>query len=306
MTRSRAFLTWSVLLIVGLVLGLGGGAWASHRWGCWKYADGAIEWYNGATGDYWTYFEDEARDDPDSWWRYSTVGLRPVTSSGTTDHLNAFNGFYGFNGWLGLAQIVRSSGCTILEGRAYLNMTYLESGSYSTTNKKHVACQEVGHLFGLEHNRNATDTCMNDTILNAPFPNSHDSHLVNSIYPCNGTSGTWQGCRGTGCSVCSELVDDYQLYFKNHPSCAPNDNCGGLYFTCNEDCPAPTSADRCDGTPGTWQGCRGTGCFVCEELVEDYPCYFRNHPYCEPNDNCGGLYFTCNQNCPAPTQADKC
>lgn len=56
------------------------------------------------------------------------------------------------------------------------------NGSYSRTNKKHVACQEVGHLFGLNHNRNETNTCMNDTILTAPQPNLHDQSLINSIY----------------------------------------------------------------------------------------------------------------------------
>jgi len=45
-----------------------------------------------------------------------------------------------------------------------------------------VACQEIGHLFGLEHNRGETNTCMNDSILTAPQPNAHDQSLINSIY----------------------------------------------------------------------------------------------------------------------------
>ena len=81
----------------------------------------------------------------------------------------------------GIAEIRRYSGCTVLEGRCRLNRSYLDSG-YSTTNRKHVACQEVGHLFGLGHNRGSSTTCMNDTILSAPQPNSHDQSLVNSIY----------------------------------------------------------------------------------------------------------------------------
>jgi hypothetical protein len=104
-----------------------------------------------------------------------------VSSSGTTDHCNCYSGYYGFNGWLGIAEIRRYSGCTIFEGRCRLNRSYLDSG-YSTTNRKHVACQEVGHLWGLGHNRGSSTTCMNDTILSAPQPNSHDQSLVNSIY----------------------------------------------------------------------------------------------------------------------------
>jgi len=60
----------------------------------------------------------------------------------------------------------------------------------------------------------------------------------------------------------------------------------------------------CDGTPGQWAGCRGTGCNVCSELVSNAPCYFRNHPNCNSNAGCGGFYFTCNANCPAPAGAD--
>lgn len=124
---------------------------------------------------------------------------------------------------------------------------------------------------------------------------------------CNGTPGQWQGCRGTGCSVCWEKVSAYPYYFINHPSCIPNSNCQGLYFTCNAACPAPSSSDlQCNGTPGGWQGCRGTGCSVCSELVANYPCYFQNHPTCIPNSNCQGRYFTCNAACPPPTEADKC
>ncbi|HZI12676.1 MAG TPA: hypothetical protein VE153_20000 [Myxococcus sp.] len=62
----------------------------------------------------------------------------------------------------------------------------------------------------------------------------------------------------------------------------------------------------CNGTSGQWNGCRGSGCRVCIDLVQQYPCYFVNHPQCVPNDTCEGQYFQCNSLCPAPTQADTC
>lgn len=170
---------WTVVLLLATLVGAGS-AYASHRWGCWKYANGAINWYNGATGDYWNIYNEEARTDSNSWHNYTDVNLTS-TGSGTTDHINAFNGFYGANGWLGIAEIRGYSGCTIRNGRVRLNMSYLEGG-YSRTNKKHVACQEVGHLLGLHHNTGSSTTCMNDQILSAPFPNTHDRDLVNSIY----------------------------------------------------------------------------------------------------------------------------
>jgi|GEM_PF-1552217 hypothetical protein len=194
---------------------------------------------------------------------------------------------------------------------------------------------ELGHTLGFrhEHTRPESGTCFEDnqwraltsydpySVMHYPQCNgagdwsltltSLDQSGANAMYSntsptCNGSSGQWSGCRGTGCSVCAEKVKDYPLYFKNHPLCDKNDICGGSYFTCNQNCPAPGSADRCDGTPGTWAGCRGNGCSVCAELVKDYPCYFKNNPACVQNEICGGLYFTCNQNCPAPTEADRC
>lgn len=91
---------------------------------------------------------------------------------------------------------------------------------------------------------------------------------------------------------------------------------GGTKRTCLPDCSSvgtmndKTSSRQwhhtCEGVAGQWQGCRGTGCLVCAELVASYPCYFQNHPNCASNSTCDGLYFTCSDACPAPTQADTC
>jgi hypothetical protein len=182
-------MAWKRLVALGVavftaafVVGVPLGAWASHRWGCWKYAKADIYWYNGGTDDYYHVFNEEANTDANAWRPYTDVDLAPVPSPGTTDHINAYSGYYGETGWLGLARIARYSGCTVEEGRVYLNRTYLDSPSYSRANKKHVACQEVGHLLGLGHNRSQTTTCMNDTILYAPYPNAHDRDMVNALY----------------------------------------------------------------------------------------------------------------------------
>jgi hypothetical protein len=62
---------------------------------------------------------------------------------------------------------------------------------------------------------------------------------------CTGLGGSYTGCRGTGCSVCSDLLATFDCYFENHPSCVPNPTCASMYFTCSPSCPAPTPADRC-------------------------------------------------------------
>jgi predicted Zn-dependent protease len=180
MSLRRAIVLWGALLVATIGIGAGT-AFATHRWDCWAYADYAIYWYNGASGTYHDIFEEEAITDTDSWHNYTDIELTSTSSANQFDSINAFNGNYGFTGWLGLAEITSYSGCTIYQGRARLNQSYLDFG-YSRTNKEHVACQEVGHLFGLLHNENASDTCMNDTILTAPQPNAHDQELVNSIY----------------------------------------------------------------------------------------------------------------------------
>lgn len=182
MKLRHAILIWVAAFGIAIFLGQPLGAWASHRWGCWKYADATINWYNGATGDYFNIYNEEARTDSNAWSPFTDINLQVVSASGSTDHANAFNGFYGATGWLGIAELRSVSGCIVFNGRARLNQSYLDNGSYSRTNKKHVACQEVGHLFGLNHNRGSSTTCMNDTILTAPQPNTHDRDLINSIY----------------------------------------------------------------------------------------------------------------------------
>lgn len=180
MSLRRAIVIWGTVLV--LTIGVGAGAaFASHRWSCWAFTDSSIYWYNGASGTYHDIFEEEAVTDSDSWHNYTKIDLTSVSSADQFDSINAYNGYYGTNGWLGLAEIISYSGCTVYQGRSRLNQSYLEAG-YSRTNKKHVACQEVGHLFGLDHNRGETDTCMNDTILTAPQPNAHDQDMINSIY----------------------------------------------------------------------------------------------------------------------------
>ena len=120
-----------------------------------------------------------------------------------------------------------------------------------------------------------------------------------------GGVGDWDGCRGSGCWVCRERIAEYPLYRFNHPSCIINDTCDSQYYRCSANCPAPSGADACNGTEGNWDGCRGTGCWVCRELVAGYSRYFLHHPFCIPNDLCDGAYGTCNSHCPPPSEVDR-
>lgn len=98
--------------------------------------------------------------------------------------LRLFYDRYGRNGWLGLATISGISNCVIGSASSKLNDSYLQdTARYSQTSVNHVACQEVGHTFGLNHNRSSSTTCMNDTILTAGNQiNQHDRDLLQQIY----------------------------------------------------------------------------------------------------------------------------
>jgi hypothetical protein len=177
MSRRKAMAVWVAIVCLTLGVGL---ATATNRNGCWKYADFAINWYNGGTDDYYNIFQEEAKTDADAWDPYTDVSFTQVAAAGTTDHLHGYSGFYGATGWLVLSEISSYSGCTIKSGRFRFNRTYLDSASYSRAQKEALACNNIGKLLGLS--RDTTNKgCMNDTIV-APYPSTHDQSLVNSIY----------------------------------------------------------------------------------------------------------------------------
>jgi len=113
-------------------------------------------------------------------WNPTVVNL--VLSS--TPKLRMFYGAYGQTGWLGLASLTSVSSCHINAANSKINDTYMrDTARYSQTAVNHVACQEVGHTFGLNHNRTSSTTCMNDSILTAGNQiNQHDRDQLASIY----------------------------------------------------------------------------------------------------------------------------
>ena len=76
-----------------------------------------------------------------------------------------------------------------------LNTTLLNG--YGAAAADHVLCQEVGHIEGLDHNRDGKrggspdDTCMNDGNHLGEYttPNSHDTAQLASIYKHDDNAG---------------------------------------------------------------------------------------------------------------------
>lgn len=111
------------------------------------------------------------------------------------------NSRYGFNGWLGLAQIW-TSGQHIVKAVAKMNDSYLNGAQYGATAKQHVLCQEVGHGFGLDHQDESgadLNTCMDySSALDNAHPNSHDNEQINTIYRSHSDTTTQSAQPGPG------------------------------------------------------------------------------------------------------------
>ncbi len=95
------------------------------------------------------------------------------------------NDTYGQNGWLGLATIGLDNRGHIDRGTAKMNDSY---ASYWTIpgEKRHVMCQEIGHVFGLTHTSEdgtTQNTCMDySQSITSQSPNAHDYAQLEAIY----------------------------------------------------------------------------------------------------------------------------
>jgi hypothetical protein len=121
------------------------------------------------------------------------------------------NDTYGYRGWLGVATIW-ANGDHITQATTKLNDSYFNSGTYNTPGwRTMVACQEIGHDFGLDHQDENFDnpnlgTCMDYT--NDPtrddgngnnlHPNSDDYATLDYMYSHDDTASGGGGGGGGG------------------------------------------------------------------------------------------------------------
>ena len=172
-----------------------GTAAASHSWGSYHWARTAnpftLEVIDSMTTDW-----DDNLDVAISDWNSSSV-MNLTEEAGDSSararkrcaavqgKVHACNAAYGFNGWLGLAQIW-ASGSHITQATAKMNDSYFASPSYNETNRQHVICQEIGHDWGLGHQDESgrdLNTCMDyANALDNPNPNAHDYAQLGTIY----------------------------------------------------------------------------------------------------------------------------
>ncbi|MCH8040825.1 MAG: hypothetical protein IH977_10855 [Nitrospinae bacterium] len=171
-------------------------SWADNSWGNyhWERASNPLELN---LGDNLTSNWDDFLDTASSDWNLSAVlnttivpgGTRAKKCRPTKGQAEICNEAYGFNGWLGVAQIWVSGG-HITQGTVKNNDSYFNTLTYNTPAWKHlVMCQEVGHLFGLQHQDEdfgnvPLGTCMDYSSDPAPnqHPNQHDYDQLEDIY----------------------------------------------------------------------------------------------------------------------------
>jgi hypothetical protein len=189
--------------VVG-VSALAAPAAANHSWGNYHWARTANPFTvplgdnvtNTASSDWESALALASAD-----WSQSSVLDAPVVAGSTNARkcravdgtAQVCNARYGFNGWLGLAQIWLS-GSHIVKAITKLNDSYFDSPSYSFTAERHVMCQEVGHDFGLDHQDESGadfNTCMDySSALDNPSPNAHDYQQLELIYSHVDSSST--------------------------------------------------------------------------------------------------------------------
>jgi len=184
----------SLLLILGIVqVAIASHAWAGYHWARTTTSFG-LKLGDNVSGPW-----DAALSLASSEWSESNVldtfivsgsVINPKNCRATAGRVEVCNAKYGYNGWLGIAQIWVTGGVHITQGVTKLNDTYFNSPPYNTTAWRNlVTCQEVGHTFGLNHqdenfNNGNLGTCMDYT--NNPdsnqTPNQHDYDQLIAIY----------------------------------------------------------------------------------------------------------------------------
>lgn len=174
----------------------GGSAQADHAWADYHWARSSNP-FTLALGDNLAGVWDSYLQTTSSDWSVSNVLDTTIVAGATsarrcraaTGRIEVCNAAYGNNGWLGIASI-SVSGSHIRSGTVRVNDTYFNTATYNTVAWRNlVMCQEVGHIFGLDHQDENFDnpnlgTCMDYT--NSPssnqHPNAHDYEELSIIY----------------------------------------------------------------------------------------------------------------------------
>jgi hypothetical protein len=183
-------------LLAAVFLAVAAPAMALHSWGGYHWArttdSFTLQLGDNVSGSWDSYLGVASTD-----WSVSIVldttvvpgGTNPRTCKPTSGRVEVCNAAYGYNGWLGIAQIW-ISGSHITQGTVKANDSYFNTATYNKPAwRQMVMCQEIGHTFGLDHqdtnfNNPNLGTCMDYTSdpSTNQHPNQHDYDELVTIY----------------------------------------------------------------------------------------------------------------------------
>jgi hypothetical protein len=182
MTKSRILIA---VAAVGVFLAIATAAFADHSWNGYHWPDDNLQ-LTVVDKTSSNLFDIPAAVKE---WADEGTPIQPGMASGNQGDVDVVVKRMNAN-WLGVARISVDENGHIQAGRVELNRLYLNS--LSAVEWDQVVCQEIGHILGLDHNRNITGTdadndpesCMNDqaTLGSATSPNQHDTDQLNAIY----------------------------------------------------------------------------------------------------------------------------
>lgn len=207
--------TFPCALLAAATVGVAPGAFADHSWGDYHWArmtssfdlkvinsttpdwDGYV---GGAIGDWSDSTKVDLVEDPNG----DTTSKTRRSCNGGQGTLRICNLAYGYNGWLGIAGISIDTNGHITTGYTKLNDSYFSSSYYNNAAwKQSVACQELGHNLGLDHqdenfNNTSLFSCMDYQDPPYEYPNAHDYQQLETIYGHTDSYNSYAGGGGGG------------------------------------------------------------------------------------------------------------
>ena len=217
MRSSRFMTTVGVAVTVIVATGYGGVVSADHSWVNYHWARTTSSFdlvvVNSTTEDWDSFVANAVAD-----WSGSTVldlvqDLAGSTSMKDRRQCKAPSGMvricnltYGYNGWLGIAGISIDTDGHILTGYTKLNDSYFSLDHYNTPDwKQSVACQELGHNIGLDHqdevfDNTSLDSCMDYQAVPYAWANAHDFEQLETIYSHPDSYNSYAGGDDDGAS----------------------------------------------------------------------------------------------------------
>lgn len=200
---------------VAVAVTLGAVVVADHSWGSYHWARTTDSFdltvVNSTTSEWDSYVTRAVGD----WSQSGVLNMVQDLDGSTSDKdrrqcrapqgaVRICNLAYGFNGWLGVAGISIDTNGHIVSGYTKLNDSYFNTSTYSGADwKQSVACQELGHNIGLDHqdedfNNQSLFSCMDYQNPPYEYPNAHDYEQLETIYDHQDSYNSYAAGSGGG------------------------------------------------------------------------------------------------------------